>query len=198
MRGNIFFDITDLNRLIQKEIEMLRKGKSVLAVMLLVALYSSVAMAAAFAPWVSDYNRSHPMAAMVAMSKSDSPLPGREKIGIPAFPGAQVVVHMGKNSQLYKQMIGNDSKTLPALTMVSDKSVDEVVSFYKRHAPGYQYVNSMAGKMFIKTGNKINPRDLSFIKLLMTTPHISISPVPGNGPKLVKWGKSMIEISYRP
>lgn len=177
---------------------MFKTGKSALPVLIAIVVYSSVATAAAFAPWVSDYNRSHPMAAMVAMSKKESPLPGQGKIGIPAFPGARVVIHMGVNSRLYKQMIGSGSKALPAMTMVTNKSVNEVVAFYKKHARGYQYVDSIAGKIFIKSRRNIRPQHPSFIKMMMTTPHIGISPVPANGPQLVKWGKSMIVISYRP
>lgn len=169
------------------------------AVTALIALsFVGAVQAAQFSSWLTDYDRSHPMASMIAHSRYSSPLPDTSVVGVPPVPGARVVMHMGVNSPMYKQMTSGGQKMLPAMTMVSGKSEAEIIAYYKKHAKGYQFVDSIGGKMFIRSKKKLNSQSADFIRLMMTTPHITVSAIPSQGPRLVRWGKSMIQISYRP
>ena len=127
-----------------------------------------------------------------AMLVQAAMVPGRNAVGVPAYPGARVVQTTGPGTG---SMNGEPFEALPMVILLSEDAPEKIVAFYREVLPDWQYENMFLTDWFWSGGGEFHPLEISG----METPAIGIIEL-GEVMKYQIWpeAKTRIDFRYQP
>lgn len=119
-------------------------------------------------------------------------VPGKNAVGVPAYPGARVVQ---TTEQSTGSINGVSFEGLPMVILLSEDTPEKIVAFYRAALPDWQYENLFFTDWFWSGGGEFHPLEISG----METPAIGIFEL-GEIMKYKIWpeAKTRIDFRYQP
>jgi hypothetical protein len=160
----------------------------------MLAAFTSPAWAEPYAPKVDVPEEmlepTHPNAFDAMMTKN-ARVPSREEVGIPPYPGAEIV-----HTQQPSGATVNGKEITPnhMISMGSADPVDRVLDFYRRELSGWSGTKQMGIHVLYQGEGEFELMDASS----MTTPHVQVRKAYPDESPVMPGMKTVIEVYYRP
>jgi hypothetical protein len=120
-------------------------------------------------------------------------VPSKEKVGIPAYPGAFIVALMDSGPM---EVNDDTIMTLPSITLATEDEQAKVVSFYKEKLKEWKYKNSFdMFDIFWDGPDEFNNMDMT---QGMTIPNLVVFGSTDGEPNFMPEAKTAITIVYKP
>lgn len=130
-----------------------------------------------------------PGAQMAVIMLESADVPSKDDVSIAAYPGAQLMSAMRG-----MEMTANGEKmtTWPALSMLSEDPVADVVAFYAEQLPDWRYKEIVGMHLFWNGDEDSNPLDITGKYSL-----VSLTPVADDDTIRKMWPKTRTRIDLR-
>lgn len=138
--------------------------------------------------------REQNIAMMNQMLQQHAQSVGTGGVTLPVYKKTTVMSHFanGELNGMYQDM---GIKPLPALMLASPDSVNKIAKYYRGKLKGFREHQIDNQILFLKGGPK-KYNDMKHMKILVTTPHVRITPIQGI-PGTPAGTRSQIEVAYK-
>ena len=120
-------------------------------------------------------------------------VPGKEEVGIPAYPGSVIVALKDTG---WMEVNGEKMDTLPAITLATEDELAKVTAFYKEKLADWKYKNQMNMFDIFWTGkDEFNNMDITEAA---TIPNLIIMGAFSAQTDFLPGAKTAITIVYKP
>ena len=133
-----------------------------------------------------------PSAQMAVIMLESAEVPSANDVNVPAYPGAQLMSAMRG-----MEMSSNGEKmtSWPALSMLSDDEIADVVAFYTDQLSQWRHTEMVGMHMFWNGDENSNPLDITGQFSL-----VSLAPIPDDDTIRTMWPemRTRIDVRYEP
>lgn len=133
-----------------------------------------------------------PGAELMVMAMRSVVIPSKSEVGVPAYPGARIMSTMAASTMTVN---GEEIETMPALAMLSEDEIADVVKFYMENLEGWHQKEFFGNYMFWDGPADANPLDIS-----LPYPLVGIMALDESSSEAAFWPgvKTRVDIRYRP